>query len=86
MYNLIKSKRMRWGGHVARMGRRGMHIGYWLESQIERENWEDQGAGGWTILKLILEIGWDSKDWIDLVQDGSQWRVLVNRVMNLQVL
>jgi hypothetical protein len=28
----IKSRRMRWSGHVARMGRRGMHIGYWWES------------------------------------------------------
>jgi hypothetical protein len=26
---MIKSKRMRWAGHVARMGRIGMHIGYW---------------------------------------------------------
>jgi hypothetical protein len=26
---IIKSRRMRWTGHVARMGRRGMHIGYW---------------------------------------------------------
>jgi hypothetical protein len=26
---VIKSRRMRWAGHVARMGRRGMHIGYW---------------------------------------------------------
>jgi hypothetical protein len=30
---IIKSRRMRWTGHVARMGRRGTHIGYWLESQ-----------------------------------------------------
>jgi hypothetical protein len=26
---MIKSRRMRWAGHVARTGRRGMHIGYW---------------------------------------------------------
>jgi hypothetical protein len=26
---MIKSRRMRWAGHIARMGRRGMHIGYW---------------------------------------------------------
>jgi hypothetical protein len=30
---MIKSRRMRWAGYVARMGRRGMHIGYWWESQ-----------------------------------------------------
>jgi hypothetical protein len=28
--------RMRWAGQVVRMGRRGMHIGYWWESQKER--------------------------------------------------
>jgi hypothetical protein len=36
-------------------GRRGMHIGYWWESQKERAHWEDQDVGGWTILKWILE-------------------------------
>jgi hypothetical protein len=34
---------------------RGMHIGYWWEIQKERDHWEDQDVGGWTILKLILE-------------------------------
>jgi hypothetical protein len=32
---MIKSRRMRWAGHVARMGGLGMHIGYWWESQKE---------------------------------------------------
>jgi hypothetical protein len=32
---IIKSRRMRWVWHVAWMGRRGMHIGYWWESQRE---------------------------------------------------
>jgi hypothetical protein len=35
---LIKSRRMRWAGHVARMGRRGTHIGYWWESQGKRDH------------------------------------------------
>jgi hypothetical protein len=35
---MINSRRMRWAGHVARWGRRGMHIGYWLESQKERDH------------------------------------------------
>jgi hypothetical protein len=35
---IIKSKRMRWAGHVARMGRRGTHIDYWWESQKERDH------------------------------------------------
>jgi hypothetical protein len=46
---MIKSRRIR--GHVARMGRRGTHIGYWWERQKERDNYEDQDVGGWTILK-----------------------------------
>jgi hypothetical protein len=33
---MIKSRRMRWTRHVARMGRRGMHVGHWLESQKEK--------------------------------------------------
>jgi hypothetical protein len=32
---MIKSGRMQWAGHVARMGRRGMHIGFWWESRKE---------------------------------------------------
>jgi hypothetical protein len=36
---IIKSRGMRWAGHVvARMGRRGMHIGFWWESQMERDH------------------------------------------------
>jgi hypothetical protein len=30
---MIKSKRMRWAEHVAWMGRREAHIGYWWENQ-----------------------------------------------------
>jgi hypothetical protein len=52
---MIKSRRMRWAGLVARMGRRGMHIGYWWESQKVRGHQEDQDVGEWTILKYILE-------------------------------
>jgi hypothetical protein len=52
---VIKSRRMRWAGHVARMGGGGVHIGYWWESQKERDHWEDQDVDGWTILKWILK-------------------------------
>jgi hypothetical protein len=34
---IIKSRRMRWAGHVAGMGEKGTHIGYWWESQRERD-------------------------------------------------
>jgi hypothetical protein len=53
---MIKSRRMQWAEHVAQIGRRGMHIAYWWESQKGRNHWEDEDVGGWTILKLILEI------------------------------
>jgi hypothetical protein len=45
---MIKSRRMKWAGHVARMGekRNAYRIG---------DHWEDQDVGGWTILKWILE-------------------------------
>jgi hypothetical protein len=52
---IIMSRRMRWVEHVARMGREGMHIGYWWESQKEGDHWGNQDVGGWTILKCILE-------------------------------
>jgi hypothetical protein len=56
-----------------------MHIRYWWESLKERDHWEDQGIGGWTILKC------DNMDWIGLAQDRDQWRALVNKVLNLWV-
>jgi hypothetical protein len=35
---IIKSRWMRWAGHVARMGRRGTLVDYWWESQRERDH------------------------------------------------
>jgi hypothetical protein len=34
---MIKSRRMRWAGYVARIGRRLMHVGYWWESQKRKK-------------------------------------------------
>jgi hypothetical protein len=50
---IIKSRRIRWAGHVARMGRRGMHIGFWWGSRKERGPLGRLGVR--IILRWILE-------------------------------
>jgi hypothetical protein len=35
---IINLRRMRWAGHIARMGRRGTLIDYWCKSQRERDH------------------------------------------------
>jgi hypothetical protein len=64
---MIKSRSMRWAGHVARMReKRNVYNVLW-GSQKERDHWNDQGVGGWTILKWIFrEKGWVGMDWIDM--------------------
>jgi hypothetical protein len=51
---VVKSRRMRWTGYVARMGRRVPRVGCWWESQREGAHSEDQDVGGWIILGWIL--------------------------------
>jgi hypothetical protein len=63
------------------LGRSGIYIGYWWERQKERDHWEEQDVGGWTILKWILDRNWMGVDWIDMAHD----RALVNTVLNLRV-
>jgi hypothetical protein len=83
---MIKSRRMRWAGHVAQIERRGTRIGYWWESRRERDHkgrlrsrWVDN-------IKMDLgEIGWGGVDWIDLAQNRDNWRALVNAVTILRV-
>jgi hypothetical protein len=44
-----------------------MHIGYWWESQKERDHYEDHDVSGRIILKWILrEVGWGGVEWIYL--------------------
>jgi hypothetical protein len=67
---VIKSRRMRWAGHLARMGN---SLGR------PRRRWEDN-------IKMDLqEGGCGGMDGIDRAQDRDSWRVLVNAVMNFRV-
>jgi hypothetical protein len=83
----LKSRRMRWAGHVARTGE-GRNVYRVLVGKPEgkrplerpRRRWE----GG---VKMDLgETGWGDVEWIHLAQDRDHWRALVNAVMNLRVL
>jgi hypothetical protein len=52
---VLKSRRMRWAGHVTRMGENRNAYRIFVACQKERDHSEDQDVGGWTILKWILE-------------------------------
>jgi hypothetical protein len=74
---VIKSRRMRWAGHVARMEEgRGV---YRVLVGRPRHGWEDN------IKMYLTEIGIDGVNWIRLAQDRVQWQAFVNMVMNLQI-
>ena len=83
---VVKSRRMRWAGHVARMGEgRGVHrvlVGKPEGKRTlerPRRRWEDN-------IKMDLQkVGGDCGDWIELAQDRYRWRALVSTVMNLRV-
>ena len=55
---VIKLRRMRWAGHVARMGEERGHIESWRGNRRERDRWGDLGVDGWIIL------GWISRRWV----------------------
>jgi hypothetical protein len=83
---VIKSRRMRWAGHVARMGERRNAYRILVRKPEgkrplgrPRRRWVDN-------VKMDLrEVEWDGADWIDLAQDRDRWRAHVNAVMNLRV-
>jgi hypothetical protein len=83
---VIKSRRMRWEGHVRRMGEE-KGVCRVLVGKPEgkrplgrpRHRWEDN------IRMALQEVGCGGMDWIRLAQDRDRWRALVNAVMNLWV-
>jgi hypothetical protein len=83
---MIKSRRMRWTGHVAQMGEKTSAYRI-LVRKPEGKRSLGRPRRRWVVnIKMDLEeIGWDGVDWIDLAQDGDQWRALTNTVMSLRV-
>jgi hypothetical protein len=80
MIRIIKSRKMRWRGHVARMGKRSAY-------RILVEKPEGNKPLGRPKCRWVpnREIGWCGMHWIDLAQDRDQYKALVNTVMNLWV-
>jgi hypothetical protein len=62
---VIKSRRMRWAGHVARMGKSEVHTGFWLGDLREGDHLGDPGIDGRIILKWIFKE-WDWWAWTGL--------------------
>ena len=83
---VIKSRRVRWAGHVARMGKeRGAYrvlVGKPEGKRPLRRPWRR-----WVdnIRMDLQEVECGYMDWIGLTQDRDRWRTLVSEVMNLQV-
>jgi hypothetical protein len=83
---IIKSRRMRWADHVARMGEK-RNAYRLLVGKPEgkrplgrpRRRWVDN------IRMDLGEVGWGDVNWICLAQDRNSWRALVNSVLNLRV-
>jgi hypothetical protein len=83
---IITSRRMRWAGHVARMGEKRNAYRLLVGKPDgkgplvrPRRRWVDN------IKMDLLEICWGGVDWIGLAQDRDKWRALVSAVMNLRV-
>ena len=83
---VIKSRRMRWAGHVARMGEERGVYRVFLEKP-ERKRPLERPRRRWVdnIRMNLQEVECGYMDWIGLVQDRERWRTLVSVVMNLRV-
>jgi hypothetical protein len=78
---IIMSRRMRWAGHVARMGE--ARIAYRsLVGKPERKRPPGRPRRRWVdnIKMDLLEIDWGGVDWIGLAQDTDKWRAILNSI------
>jgi hypothetical protein len=84
----IKSRRMRWAGHVARRGE-GRNVYRVLVGKPEGKRPLERSRRRWenVIGMHLREIGLvGDVEWIHLAQDRGRWRAVVSAVMNLRVL
>jgi hypothetical protein len=73
---VIKSRRMRWTRHVARMEERWGVYMFVVRKLGEEDYFEDPGVDRRIILRWI-SMKWDGGvDWIELAQDRDRWRAL----------
>ena len=83
---VIKSRRMRWAGHVARMGEeRGVYRVLVGKPEGKRPMGRPRRRWMDNIMMDLQEVGCGYMDWIGLAQDWDRWRTHVSAVMNLRV-
>ena len=75
---VIKSKRLRWARHVARMRKGKSAFKILIGTDTERR-WEEN------ITKDLKEIGINTRNWVDLAKERDYCRALVSAALNLQV-
>jgi hypothetical protein len=83
---IIKSRKMRWAGHVALMGeKRNSYRLLVGKPEGKRPLGRPRRRLVDSIRMDVGEVGWGDVDWIGLAQDRDRWRALVNSVLNLRV-
>jgi hypothetical protein len=83
---IIKSRRMRWTGHVTRVGEKRNAYRLLLGKPDGKRPLGRPRRRWLNNIKMDLgEVGWVDVDWICLSKDRSRWRALVNSVLNLRV-
>jgi hypothetical protein len=83
---MIKSRSMKWAGHVERIGEKRNACRILVgKPEGKRPLGRPRLRRVNNIQMDLRETEWGGVDWIDLAQDGDQWKALVNTVMNLRV-
>jgi hypothetical protein len=83
---IIKSRRMRLAGHVARMGEKRNVYSLLVGKRVGKRPLGRPRRRWIANIKMdLLEMGVNVLDWIGLAEDRYRWRALVNAVMNLRV-